>query len=304
MNPHLPDWLRPSPSIERALSDGRPVVALESTVITHGLPWPENLKIALEMETAIREEGCQPATIGAVDGVFYVGLDEGQLERVARSQSAMKISRRDIPWAVVKGAVGGTTVAATMLLARMTGIRVFATGGIGGVHPGTFGDVSADLPELARSRVIVVCAGAKSILDLPRTIEWLETAGVPVVGYCTDTFPAFYSRSSGIPVVARADSPEQVAQLSRVHWEVPGSGGLLVAAPCPEQDALLPGVLDELLAQARLAARRQEISGKDLTPFLLRELADTSRGATVQSNRSLLVNNAHTAAAIAVALTK
>lgn len=302
MSSPVPDWLRLNPRIAQALRAGAPVVALESTVITHGLPWPENLEIARQMEDAVRDGGSEPATIGVLDGTVRIGLDGAELEAVARADRPLKISRRDIPAAVASGRDGGTTVAATMIFARMAGIETFATGGIGGVHRGHTGDVSADLPELARTRVAVVCAGAKSILDLPRTLEWMETSGVPVIGLQTDEFPAFFSRSSGIPLHLRADTPAEVARLVRAHWQVPDSGGVLVAVPCPADEALDAAGVEELLVEAQAAADRRGIDGKHLTPFLLQELARRSQGATVRANCALLINNAASAAHIARSL--
>lgn len=302
MTTSIPDWVRINPTVAAALRRGAPVVALESTVITHGLPWPENLEIARQMETVIREAGAEPATIGVRAGVVQIGLAADELESLAQADQPLKVSRRDIPTAVASRRDGGTTVAATMLCARMAGLEVFATGGIGGVHRGHDGDVSADLPELARTRVVVVCSGAKSILDLPRTLEWLETAGVPVIGFGTTDFPAFFTRSSAIPLVASASSSGEVARLVRIHWQVPASGGVLVAVPCPEDQSLPLSQVEELLSGANQAAQRKGIQGKDLTPFLLQELAHRSQGATLRANRALLINNARTAAQIAQAL--
>lgn len=302
MTTSIPDWVRINPTVAAALRQGAPVVALESTVITHGLPWPENLEIARQMEAVVRESGAEPATIGVRAGVVQIGLAADELESLAQADQPLKVSRRDIPNAISSRQDGGTTVAATMLFARMAGLEVFATGGIGGVHRGHDGDVSADLPELARTRVVVVCAGAKSILDLPRTLEWLETAGVPVIGFGTTDFPGFFSRSSGLPLVASASSPGEVARLVRIHWQVPASGGVLVAVPCPEDQSLPQSQVEELLNDANQAAQEKGIRGKDLTPFLLQQLANRSHGATLRANRALLINNARTAAQLAQSL--
>lgn len=298
-----PAWIEVSPGVEAALADGSPVVALESAVITHGLPHPTNLETALALEATVRAAGVEPATIAALDGTFYVGLDSQRLRALASVDRPLKISRRDIAAAVAGGLSGGTTVSATMVVAHSVGIEVFATGAIGGVHRGGTGDVSADLPELARTRVAVVCAGAKSILDLPRTLEWLETAGVPVLGYRTVEFPAFYSRHSGLPLRFDFSDLEELARFAHLHWQVPASGGLVVAAPCPPEHALEQDYLEAIMEAAQAAAHRAGISGTDLTPYLLSELARQSDGATLQANRALLLNNAALAAGLARALT-
>jgi pseudouridine-5'-phosphate glycosidase len=297
--PPFPSWLHVESSVAAALAAGEPVVALESTVITHGLPRPTNLDLAREMEDIVRENGAHPATVAVLDGKVRLGLSEDEVERLALSEQAWKISRRDLAAAVARGADGGTTVAATMLVAHAGGVRLFATGGIGGVHRHNTGDVSADLPELGRTAVCVVCAGAKAILDLERTLEWLETAGVPVLGWQTDEFPAFYSVSSGLPVSARIDSPEQAAALLTAHWGLGLPSGVLLCAPCPVSAALPPEQVEAALAQAEADAAQAGVRGKDITPFLLARLAEISEGATLRANLALLKNNAALAARIA-----
>lgn len=290
------------PEIRSALLNGKPVVALESTVITHGLPRPMNLQTAQGMETAVRQAGAIPATIALLDGKIHIGLPLAKLERLAAATDAVKVSRRDLGAALARRAVGGTTVSATMVAAHMAGIRVFATGGIGGVHRGDRGDVSADLPELARTPVAVVCAGAKSILDLPRTIEWLETAGVPVIGWGTDDFPAFFSRSSGLPVRLRVDDPSEIAATLKAQWGIGLSTGALVTVPIPEQDALAPEIVESALERAEAEADSAAVFGAERTPFLLSRLVELTGGASLQANIALLLNNARHAALLAQAL--
>src|SRR5688572_14829571 len=285
-----------------ALSAHKPVVALESTVIAHGLPRPQNLKTALRLEEIVRAEGSTPATIAVIEGKLCVGLDGEQRELIANEGDIKKLSTRDLPIAVARLWNGATTVASTMWIAHRAGIRVFATGGIGGVHRGSLPDVSADLPEVARTPMIVVCSGAKIVLDLPATREWLETHSVTVVGYECDEMPAFYSRRSRLPVDARCDSPHQVVEIFNAQRELGMESALLVTVPVPaeaEVDAdLLHRVLDNSLAEAE----RQRIAGRDLTPFLLARMAEQSGGATLRANIALLENNARVAAQIARAL--
>src|SRR5437870_6068745 len=285
--------------VEASLAANKPVVALESTVIAHGLPRPRNLETAQRLEQIMREEGVTPATIAVIDGKLCVGLDAHQIEFLANSVDIKKLSARDLAIAVARGWNGATTVAATMWIAHHADIRVFATGGIGGVHRGSLPDVSADLPELARTPMIVVCSGAKIVLDLPATREWLETNCVTVVGYQCDEMPAFYSRTSGLPVDLRCDSPAEVVNIFRTQSDLDLQTALLVTVPVPseaEVDAsILKRVLDESLAQAQ----REKITGRDLTPFLLSRMAEASEGATLRANIALLENNARVAAGIA-----
>jgi pseudouridine-5'-phosphate glycosidase len=295
--------LRIAPAVQEALAGSRPVVALESTVISHGLPYPDNLAIAREMEAAVRSGGALPATIAILGGQIAVGLAADQLERLAQARGVRKCSRRDIPIAVARGEDGATTVAGTLAVAQMAGIRLFATGGIGGVHRGHPFDVSADLIELGRTPVCVVCAGAKSLLDLPATLEVLETQGVPVVGYGTDVFPAFYTPDSGLPVTARADSPAEVAALLRAQEALPEPrGGMLVTVPVPTVDALEPIEAEAAITEAVRRAETQGIVGSAVTPFLLAQIAEITAGRSVRANRALLLNNCRVAAQIAVAL--
>jgi pseudouridine-5'-phosphate glycosidase len=289
------------PEVADALHAGRPVVALESTVIAHGLPRPINLETARAAEAAVRTEGAVPATIAVLQGRPTIGLHESELEFLARSREVRKASRRDLAAAVAQNASAATTVAATMFLAHRAGIRVFATGGIGGVHPSPPWDVSADLHELARTPVAVVCAGAKSILDLPATLEVLETFGVPVIGYGTYEFPAFYLRSSGLPLTARVDTPEETATLLTAHWSLDGAG-ILVAQPLPETVALDPESFAVALQEAEEKAAAESVRGPDLTPFLLARLAEITGGRTLRANQELIVANARLAAHVARAL--
>jgi pseudouridine-5'-phosphate glycosidase len=286
------------PPVTDASRQGRAVVALESTLIAHGLPWPVNLETARAAEAAVREAGAVPATIAVLAGRLVVGLDDGELERLARSGTARKASSRDLGVAVARRLDAATTVSATMRIAHRAGLRVFATGGIGGVHPGAPFDVSADLDELARTPVAVVCAGAKSILDLPATLEALETRGVPVLGYQSDTFAAFYLRSSGLPVTARVDTPAEAADCAAAHWRL-GGAGVVVAQPLPGPAALDPEEFDRWRGEAEEAARRAGAGGAALTPFLLARLAELSGGRTLRANRELIVANARLAAQIA-----
>ncbi len=299
--------LKIQPQVQKALDANSPIVALESALISHGLAYPQNLWTAQALEQAVRENGAVPATIAIVEGKIRVGLTEGELERLATQKVVRKVSRRDLPIAVERGEDGATTVAATMYMAALAGIEVMATGGIGGVHRGQplarfSADISADLPELAQTRVAVVCSGAKSILDLPLTLEWLETHGVPILGYGTDEFPAFYSRQSGLPVDARVDTPEEAARIIRTKWELGLEGGVLVTVPVPEEAELPSELAEEAIARALTAAQEQGITGKSLTPFLLSRIAQLTEGASVEANITFLKNNAAVAARIAVAL--
>ena len=285
-----------------ALATGRPVVALESTLISHGLPYPTNVEIARELEEIVRGRGVVPATIAILKGQPCVGLADADLERLARVANIRKVSRRDIPVVIAFGLDGTTTVASTMHLAHLAGIQVFATGGIGGVHRGYPFDVSADLPELAQTPVIVVCAGAKSILDLSLTLEWLETHGVSVLGYGTDEFPAFYSRTSGLPVDACVDTPDDVARVWATKQEMKLAGGLLVTVPVPQETELVASEAELAIEAALAVAEARSITGKAVTPFVLSEVARRTRGGSVRANLALLRNNAHVAAQIAMAL--
>lgn len=293
-----------SPEVEAALHAGSAVVALESTLITHGLPYPTNVETALAMENAVREAGAVPATIAILAGQVTVGLSEEQIRELGQmpAGSVRKCSRRDLSVAVGLGEYGATTVAGTMIVAHMAGISVFATGGIGGVHRGHPFDVSADLIELGRTPIAVVCSGAKSILDLPLTLEVLETQGVPVVGLGTDTLPAFYSRSSGLPIDAHIDTPQQAAQIIAAARSLNMSHGLLFTVPVPAEHELPAEDAERAIAAATAAADAQGVSGKEVTPFILERVAALTEGTSKNANTALLVNNARTGGQIAVAL--
>ncbi len=289
------------PEVREALDSGKAVVALESTLITHGMPYPQNASTALAVEALIREAGAVPATIAVLDGRITVGLERAQIEALARRKDAVKCSRRDLPVIVAKGLTGATTVAGTMIVAAMAGIRIFVTGGIGGVHRGAAQtmDVSADLVELARTSVAVVCAGAKSILDLGLTLEVLETQGVPVIGYGTDRFPAFYVRDSGFDVPHRADSAEEVAAILACKWSLGLEGGVVIANPIPDAHALPAEAIEAAIQEALREADARGICGKDVTPFLLGRLGTITEGRSLEANIALLKANASAGAAIA-----
>ncbi len=286
-------------AIQQAIDAGQPVVALESALITHGFAYPANLDITRRMAEAVQAEGAVPAVIGIWRGAVCVGLSDAQVETLAADATAVKVSVRDLPLTGARGVHGGTTVATTTLLAHRAGIRVFATGGIGGVHRGHPEGISADLPVLASTPLIVVCAGAKSILDLPRTLEYLETWGVPVLGWQTDEFPAFYSRTSGLAVDRRVDSAAQVVDIFQAQRALRLAQGLLVAAPIPAVDEIPAAEIEPLIAQAVAEADAQGITGKAITPFILARMVALSNARTKHANESLLVNNARIAAQIA-----
>lgn len=290
--------------IRTAVVAGAPVVALESTIIAHGMPYPQNLEMAREVETVVRRHGAVPATIAIVDGVLRAGLSDDELTHFARTgPSIPKVSTRDIPFIVAKGITGATTVASTMRIAALAGIDVFATGGIGGAHRGASAtlDISNDLNEFSLSSVAVVTAGAKAILDLPLTLEILETNGVPVVGYGTDEFPAFYSRGSGLAVPMRLDTPVQVAAMMRAKWSLGLAGGIVVANPIPYTDEIPADEIAPHVDRALLEATTQGIAGKAVTPFLLKRIAEITGGRSLKANVALVMNNARVAAEIAVA---
>ena len=290
--------------VSQALVNGQPVVALESTVITHGLPYPENLQLAQGLENDVRLNLAVPATIAMITGKIHVGLSQLEVEELATSgQGLRKISRRDFGIAIARKESGGTTVAGTLIAAHTSKIKVFATGGIGGVHRDAPFDISADLPELGRSPLVVVCAGAKAILDLPATLEYLETMGVAVVGYQTDEFPAFYSRTSGLPVNVSANTPQEVARIALAQWELDIKSAVLVVAPPPVEAALPHAEIDEIVEQALAEAKQKKISGYALTPYLLARISELSGGKSLKANLALLHNNAMIAAQIAAALT-
>jgi pseudouridylate synthase len=302
MEQNLSPFYELSPEVAQALRTGTPIVALESTVITHGLPHPQNLELARQMESEIRAEGAVPATTAVLDGKIKIGLNDAELERIGDTSTfARKISRRDYGVALARGEKGGTTVAGTLIAASAVGLRVFATGGIGGVHRDAPFDVSADLPELSRSPVLVVCAGAKSILDLQATVEYLETMGIPTIGYQTDEFPAFYSRQSGLPVTASVNTPAEAADIAHKHWELGLKSAVLVVVPPPEETALQHSDIEGIIQQALQEAVEQHIRGAAVTPFLLSRVSTLSGGTSLQSNLALLLNNARVAAQISKA---
>lgn len=294
--------LKISPLIAAALADDKPVVALESTVIAHGLPRPTNLEVAQSLEKTLRSADVTPATIGIINGELTIGLTDKQLRVFAEDTSVRKISTRDIPVAVAQRWDGATTVASTSWIAHKAGIRVFATGGIGGVHRGSLPDISADLPQLARTPIIVVCSGAKIVLDLPATREWLETHGVTVAGYQCDEMPAFYSRSSGLPVDIRVDSAIDVAGIFTAQRDLNMEAALLVTVPVPDEFEVDADQLNRVLEDALDQAQHEGISGRDVTPFLLSQMASSSKGTTLRANIALLENNARVAAEIAIAV--
>lgn len=287
-----------STEITRALNLGAPIVALESTVITHGLPQPQNLELARNMEKQVRDAGAIPATVALLDGKIRLGLSDQELVRLSESESTLKVSHRDFATAIIKKVDGGTTVAGTMLAANMTGIKVFATGGIGGVHKESPFDISTDLKALAETPMIVVCAGAKAILDLPATLEYLETMAVPVVGYQTDEFPAFYSRESGLNVSARLDSPKEIADFAKAHWSLGLKSAILVTNPVPEAEAISQSKMEPIIAKASAEAIAKGIHGQALTPFLLGRISELTKGKSLKANLALLLNNAQLAAEI------
>ncbi|HEY5157466.1 MAG TPA: pseudouridine-5'-phosphate glycosidase [Anaerolineales bacterium] len=294
----IPSFLR------RILDQGLPFVALESTVITHGLPRPQNLQLARDIERTVRENGATPATIAILNGKVHVGLTDAELKRLANLDNVRKISRRDFATAIVKKECGGTTVAGTMFAAHQAGIKVFATGGIGGVHEVETLDISTDLQALSDTPMIVVCAGAKAILDLPATLEYLETMAVPVIGYGTDEFPAFYSRQSGLPVSVRLVSPREIVEFAKAHWEIGMNSAVLVCQPLSPEEELSREKVDSAIQQARNEAREQGIHGQPLTPFLLARMAELTGGASLKANLALLLNNARLAAQIAKEFSK
>ena len=290
-----------NPEVKKALDEHRPVVALESTIISHGMPYPKNVETALKVEKEIRDNGAIPATIGIIDGVAIIGMSKDEIEIFGKTKGIAKVSRRDLPVIYAKKLWGATTVAATMILANQAGIEVFVTGGIGGVHRGATKtmDISADLQELAKTNVTVVCAGAKAILDIPLTLEYLETMGVPVLGYQTEELPDFYTRHSGQKVDYRVDSPLEIAQIIKEKRDNKLNGGILIANPIPEEFAMDQKVIDDAIYVALGRLKDAGIKGKDSTPFLLKTVADLTGGDSLESNIQLVLNNARLGAKIA-----
>ena len=294
-----------NPEVADALANSSAVVALESTIISHGMPYPQNVETALRVEQEVRDHGAVPATMAIMDGRLKIGLTEAEIEQFGKAGlSVIKTSRRDIPFVVASGQLGATTVAATMILAAQAGVNVFATGGLGGVHRGAEAsfDVSADLQELAKTDVAVVCAGPKSILDIALTREYLETFGVPVIGYGCDNLPAFYVQDSGYPVDYRLDSAQQVANALKVKWSLPLPGGVIIGNPVPVEYAMPNQIIDAAIEQALAELEEQGIGGKDSTPFLLKRVVELTGGDSLETNIQLVLNNARVAAQIAVAM--
>lgn len=295
------DFLVFSEEVAQAKAEKKPIVALESTIISHGMPYPENVQTAKDVERIIRDRGAVPATIAIIDGKIKIGLTDDELELLGTSHDVEKVSRRDLPYVVAMKKHGATTVAGTMICAQMVGIRVFATGGIGGVHRGAEQtmDISADLQELSRTNVAVICAGAKSILDLGLTLEYLETHGVPVIGYQTDVLPAFYSRTSPFRVDYRLDSAEEIAQFIETKWKLGLNGGVVIANPVPKEEELEESYITAIIEQALKEAEKQHITGKAVTPFLLDHVKTLTGGKSLQANIALVKNNAALAADLA-----
>jgi pseudouridine-5'-phosphate glycosidase len=299
----MTDLIFLSDEVKSALSKGTPVVALESTIISHGMPYPENVKTARKLEDIIRAEGSVPAIVAVADGKLHVGISDALLERLATEKGVLKVSRRDIPTALASGAIGATTVSATLIAAHRAGVRVFVTGGIGGVHRGaekTF-DISADLEELAVSNVAVISAGVKAILDLPKTLEVLETKGVPVVGFQTDDLPAFYTRKSGLKLVAKADSPNEIASMMKSKWDCDIEGSILVMNPIPKEFEADADIINASIDEALALADKKGVCGKEITPFLLAHIAKVTGGDSLAANIALVENNARVGAQVAKA---
>ena len=299
----LGKWMDISEEIQNSIKGNGPVVALESTIISHGMPFPQNLETALEVESIIRKEGAIPAIIAVVEGCIKIGLSNLELEQFAQGTKTVKVSSRDVPLVLSQKQDGGTTVAATMICARMAGISIFVTGGIGGVHRGSEKtmDISGDLMELARTNVAVVCAGIKSILDIPRTLEYLETQGVPVIGYRTDEFPAFYTTTSGYSVQSRINTTEEIARCMKVKWELGLEGGMVIANPVLREDAMDEEVIEEAIIKSLKEASEKGIDGKAVTPFLLERISQLTDGESLKTNIALVCNNALVGAKIASA---
>ena len=288
-----------SSEIETAIKERKPIIALESTLITHGLPYPQNIETALSMEDIVRKQGVAPATIAIMQGKIKIGLSRSELETLVADKQALKASKRDIPYILAKGLNAGTTVAATLFCADYAGIKIFATGGIGGVHRGDDKDISADLIELAKTPIAVICTGAKAILDLPKTLEFLETYSIPIVGYRTTTFPAFYSSTTSYPLSVSVDDIRELVNLLKLHWQLSMPSGILIANPIPVEDEISSGVIEPVIANALKLAESRQIYGKDITPFLLNEVAHATEGKSLQANINLIKNNAKLGALLA-----
>lgn len=299
-------YLEINEEVKKAIEEGRPLVALESTIISHGMPYPKNVETALNVEKIIREKGAIPATIAIIGGKLKAGLTKEEIEYLGKAKGVLKCSRRDLPYVVSQGLDGATTVATTMIIAQMAGIKIFATGGVGGVHRGaqeTF-DISADLEDLAMTNVAVVCAGAKSILDLGLTLEYLETRGVPVLGYNTEYLPAFYTRKSDFKVDYKMENPKDIASLLKTKWDLGLNGGVLIANPIPEEYSMDENLIEETIKKAVKEAEEKSIKGKDTTPFLLATIKELTKGQSLDSNIQLVYNNARLASDIAIKLSE
>lgn len=299
----MKNYLSYSAEVKEAMASGKPVVALESTIISHGMPYPQNVTTAREVEQIIRDNGAVPATIALIDGMIKIGLSDEELEMFGNSQGVAKASRRDLGYLLATKQLGATTVAATMICADLAGIRIFVTGGIGGVHRGaeTTMDISADLEELAKTDVAVICAGAKSILDIGLTLEYLETKGVPVVGYETDVLPAFYTRTSEFPINFRADDAKTVSDMLHAKWDLGLKGGAVIANPIPKEDAMDEQFINDIIEKALIEAKANGIAGKDVTPFMLGKVKELTEGKSLVANIALIKHNAVIGAQIAVA---
>lgn len=302
----MKQYLSITEEVQKALDENKPVVALESTIISHGMPYPQNVEMAKEVEQIVRDNGAVPATIAIIDGMIKIGLTDEELEIMANTEDVAKVSRRDMAQVVATKQLGATTVASTMICAEMAGIRFFVTGGIGGVHRGVEEtmDISADLEELAQTDVVVICAGAKSILDLDKTMEYLETKGVPVIGYQTDELPAFFTRESGIKLNATSETVEEIADIARVKYELGLEGGIVVANPILEEDAMDKDYIDGVINDAVREAGEKGIHGKDSTPFLLSKVVESTEGKSLETNIRLVKNNAEVGTRIAVSYHK
>lgn len=299
----MKDFLVLSQEVKEGMAKGLPIVALESTIISHGMPYPQNVEMARDVENIIREGGAVPATIAIVDGKIKIGLSDDELEMFGSAKDVAKVSRRDLADIIASKRLGATTVASTMIAAELAGIKFFVTGGLGGVHRGweTTLDISADMDELAQTSVAVICAGAKSILDLPATLEYLETKGVPVVGYNTVNFPAFFTRDSGLKLALSSNSLDHIANMLQTKWALGLKGGAVIANPIPVEHALAPEYIDDIIAKAVQEAQEQGISGKDITPFLLANIVKKTDGKSLEANIHLVKNNARVGAKLAVA---
>ncbi|WP_397539727.1 pseudouridine-5'-phosphate glycosidase [Rummeliibacillus pycnus] len=300
----MQQYIELSAEVQKGKEQGLPIVALESTIISHGMPYPQNVQTAREVEQILRDNGCVPATIALIDGKIKIGLSDEELEMFGNAKNVAKASRRDIGYLLATKQTGATTVAATMISAELAGIELFVTGGIGGVHRGaeTTMDISADLEELATTKVGVVCAGAKSILDIGLTLEYLETKGVPVIGYGTSELPAFYTRKSGFDVNFRLDTPQEVAEMLRTKWNLNLQGGAVIANPIPEKEALDHDFITNIIEKALAEAEEKHIHGKEVTPFLLGKVKELTEGSSLEANIALVKNNALVGAQIAKAL--